>query len=882
MRRLLTLLLLGACARPFTQVVPAPAIPRPAPQPRPEGRARVIHPAREDHHAWWIDEHGAPRRVLYGGRRVELEGAVGRQSDGWFSQPMRAVWRERDHWVFAGRTARWEADEFLGPLRSVATTSVGALGLGTGRAVVIRDGAAEGVGLPPGVVLDAAFSDATEGLAILEPGVVLHTEDGGLHWSPTMLDDVPLEVAAADGRRWVRAGAGCYEANVGGPMTRVECERTPFLMRPLSEDEALAVEEWSAAREGWEPLLFVDASHRRVLADVGRSQQQSSAPMALIYDLDDDAVVPGSEREMPCDPDSFEDSFTADRAYVRCRGDGESVLWSLEPDGRWSERLRVSRCGGERACAASADGERVACEGSCGGGRTTCATGTALCERVRGGTPRTWVEGTPVRGWSLAGYDGDAPVLVDRRMWLDHAEYRRGSAAPARLVPDAAWADCRIDGAPRLGSDGVMRLHAVCLGGSVVLEGRPGASFTARSTPPWMAPQRDVVPTALCGADGVVVAAHDGVRWLSLGAVDPWRRMVPESLSGALDMRPADADDPNQRALCNAAGWIYPFHGAVFGWGEVEASRHGAALAAPLPRADRSLSRWRCSTDTPIAGPRPPPGFLPIRWSVLSPWFRWGRGVFELWDDVGSAPVVRRYRVATDTQQLFASGAWDLLRADGRAATMLLWEPAPWRGRVQARLVTLSTSAFPRVEAPLSGWEFEPSPGTWHASECPSATTVGAREGSVTAWLSLPLTARRDDEMLASGAGLLTFAGGRLTAHRVSIDARSPPPGVFVLDGRWGVARRRRDGTVVGGAPGESPRRLAGSVGATACGAGARGAFTFPAIREEASGAIADAAEEYALDGDALCLRVLRSGWFAAVPTTDGVADAAMNVRCRR
>ncbi len=213
---------------------------------------------------------------------------------------------------------------------------------------------------------------------------------------------------------------------------------------------------------------------------------------------------------------------------------------------------------------------------------------------------------------------------------------------------------------------------------------------------------------------------------------------------------------------------------------------------------------------------------------------------------------------------------------------MLLWELAPSRERLQARLVTLSTSALPRVEAPLSGWEFELSPEDLNPSDRPSATTVGAREGGVTAWLSLPLTARQDDEMLASGAGLLTSAGDRLTAHRVSVDARSPPPGVFVLDGRWGVARRLRDGTVVGGAPGEVPRRLAGSIGLTACGLRARGAFTFPAIREEESGDIEDAAEEYALDGDALCLRVLRSGWFAAVPTADGVTDAAMNVRCRR
>ncbi len=319
--------------------------------------------------------------MLYKGRRIELHGAVGHQLEGWFGQPLRAAWRERDHWVFAGRTARWEADEFLGPLRSVATTPVGAPGLGTGRAVVIRDGAAEGIGLPPGVVLDAAFGDETEGIAILEPGVVLYTEDGGRHWSPTVLDDVPREVAAADGQRWVRAEAGCYAATVGGAMNRVECERTPFLMRPLSEDEEQGVAEWSPENEYWEPLLFVDASHRRVLVDVGWSERQS-APMALIFDLDDDEVVPGSERAMPCHPDSFEDSFTTDRAYVRCRGDGESVLWSLEPDGIWAERLRVSGCGNERACAASADGERVTCEGSCGSGRTTCATGTALCERI--------------------------------------------------------------------------------------------------------------------------------------------------------------------------------------------------------------------------------------------------------------------------------------------------------------------------------------------------------------------------------------------------------------------------------------------------------------------------------------------------------------------
>lgn len=129
---------------------------------------------------------------------------------------------------------------------------------------------------------------------------------------------------------------------------------------------------------------------------------------------------------------------------------------------------------------------------------------------------------------------------------------------------------------------------------------------------------------------------------------------------------------------------------------------------------------------------------------------------------------------------------------------------------------------------------------------------------------------------VAVDARLVTLRpGARPTVRRASIAARARPPVLDVLDGVTGVAGRR-------------PRVLARSTTKAPCGPSARGAFTFEAkvSRPGSNGAQTDEAiEEYALDGEALCLRVLRTPDVTAAPAAsgvDGVRIDGVPVRCTR
>jgi|JI10StandDraft_1071094.scaffolds.fasta_scaffold69933_3 hypothetical protein len=92
------------------------------------------------------------------------------------------------------------------------------LGLGSGRPVLIADGVTEGINLPDGVVIDAAFGDEVHGIAMLEPGLTLATEDGGQHWRTVNVERA-AEVVAVGATRWTRGRRECLDPVAMRPPT---------------------------------------------------------------------------------------------------------------------------------------------------------------------------------------------------------------------------------------------------------------------------------------------------------------------------------------------------------------------------------------------------------------------------------------------------------------------------------------------------------------------------------------------------------------------------------------------------------------------------------------------------------------------------------------
>lgn len=866
-------LLLSACLRPAARPVAPQRSSDTAPA---AGTARVWTRSAADYSAWWIGDEGATRRVLLGGRRLESEGGAVRAAAGGFGAPIVAVWSADGRWDFAAVNARWSSPSFLGPLRLVAEVPSGVLGRGNGRVVVIRDGTAEGLGLPAGFVLDAAFGDDLRGLALLEPGRLLHTEDGGQRWSSLALDDAPLEVFAAGGRRWVRGESGCHEVDATGAARASSCDALP-LLRPLPPGTSVdALREASSDRD-WQPLAFTDASQRRVLVRVREHRDAQHPARGAVYDLDSDDLVAATEGDLPCEPT---DIFVADRPYLRCRGEEASaILWSLDADGRWRERLRTWDCERESSCAASADGARVTCTGRCDTG-ATCAGGTTFCERASEGASRQWTEGSAMRTWSVAGYEGDAPLLVDRREWLAHAELRRGAGGPSPLVASPSAVGLRRDGRDlRLGRDGRIRFGVQGPDGAahVTLEGAPGGVFRPRPAPPWAALDATRAAFSFCGSDGVAMAiAPDGVPWRSDGVDGPWRPLGPEEIPARSTAR---------QVACSSLGWSPNERDLVVGWGPVAPSRHGA-VGIPAPERPRDEpTPWRC---TPRGSDRPRSGQPPrMQWvdpaSQRDLIQRVGPTV-HLWSFARStpsspAPRVLRYRAGPPAGGPSSGVPWSMLAADPARATALVWAPDAEGEPPRARLLTLTPGAAPVTSAPLPGWV--------SASMYGSGRTLVAREGEFIAALSVSAEGYPSAPSRARAAGFLTIAPGAAPmARRVSLDAGLRPPGVFVLDGRAGLWRVRADGSVEGEAPGESTRVLARAVALTACGPSARGAFTLDALAPTPDSTVTSRAEEeYALDGDTLCLRILRSANVIAAPTATGVTgvrDETMTVDCVR
>jgi hypothetical protein len=881
-------LLLFACRHP----PPRPAdVSRPREPAPPDPTARFRAMRRADPRSWWIDEHGTPQRGLVQGTRVEVEGAAIRRADTWFTEPLRAAWEHEGRWQFVGRTARWDATSFLGDLRRDAWTPTGMLGLGSGRAVIVRDGVAEGLGLPPGFVLDAAFGDEQRGVAILEPGTVVLTDDGGGRWSPVALrGDTPLEVVALDARRWIRGAVGCHAVGADGSLGAAACASLPWLRDEMPSDlEAVQVVSNSWLRPRQTPLTFTDTSRRQVLVEAPAPDGPGNhRPTTRVYDLERDALVAGPGVELPCEHAGREDFFVADRLYLRCPSSQGTALHALAPGGRWAERLRTSGCPQESACAASADGRRVTCGGRCDE-RTTCDGESWFCERVGDGAPRQWSAGPTERGWRVVGYEGDAPVLIDGRGWLGHAEFRRGDGATEPLVPDADLAGFRRLGAPRLGRDGLVRFWAARADGGryVALEGRPGGPFVVRPAPPWASSDEGRVTFRFCGDDGVAMSdAPDGRAWIAHGLNDRWR---PLELDDDPAFAPLRGGSPtgDDRIYCDALGWRRGGREeSVVGWGRPAPSRFGAVVAARLDQYAQARP-WRCTPrgdDRSLGGVAPwTERFVPT--SNAGP-LRANGGSIEVWSfalTTPSSPSPRafRYRAGAPGTAPPTERGWTVLTADATGATVLAWVREPASSSLTARLMVLSASASPRTLDPL--------PDELTASSVWAVSVAVAREGAVTATLVRRLRDMYGVPDVAVDAPLVTLrTGARPAVRRASIAARGRPPGPYVLDGVTGVARLRNDGSVVGAPPGDAPRVLARSTTVAPCGPSARGAFTFEAevSRPGSDSAQTDEAiEEYALDGEALCLRVLRTPDVTAAPAASGVDGVRIDgapMRCTR
>lgn len=892
-RRLIPLAFALGCARPAiihprtSAAPPAPVQPTPPASPAPGRLRRSTYGSPG---TWWVDAHRDPRRALISGWRTELRGAVVTGAEGWIDSPMAAAWQHGGRWHFAGRAEHWESESFLGRATLATSVTQGALGLGGGRVVRLRDGAADGIGLPPVFALDAAFTDDLHGIAIVEPGVVLRTEDGGQRWSTVPLPgDVPREVVASGDMRWVRGDLGCFALD-GDALRSSACADLPLLTTEAAiPDEAREpFMRARAARLDWEPLAFTDRSQRRVLVSMPGLRDRRSSEVAWIYDLDRDEAVSGSESTLPC-AENLASAFTADRPYVVCRGgEGTYWLWSREDDGHWRVRLHGSTCAYEIRCAASASGARVACSGTCAEGET-CATGGTVCERDGAAPARAWSVGSDVRAWRIGGYDGEALVQLDQRAWLAHAEVILDHAAPVPLIRRPAMDGFRITGEPQVGTDGVLRLWATRADGGdpIALEGHPGGTFSARVTPPWERTGRG--PSfSYCGADGVAWAeAPDRMWWRSREAGDEWEPLLPDGSRYAALLR-SESAERHGSVYCDAMGWT--IHGNAglhaVGWGPVEPPRDATV---PVAREVAETWRrpvthaWRCRQEGPDGSRSQTTGYT----STLGPYpglVRATRGgaAATFWDFRGvtalrSSPTVFRYRDVPPDGALRWDYAPDVLWADARHAVLLLSNRNDRQPGWHSRLLEMTATAPPRVLGDLPTW----SRGDYYAS---GPSTLVAHSGDVVGALSVISAREEGSTALTRTVGFLSMRSGAAPeAQRVVVNATGSTPGVFVLDGRAGVVRWGTNGTLLGGPPNELPHVLARRASFVACGPAARGSFVLPSSTTLESFDEERAVEEYALEGEVACLRAVRSEWSIVGPTPTGIVGihrGGTHMRC--
>ena len=487
------------------------------------------------------------RRLVVDGYPVEVEGDAVRVGSRRFEGGSVYPIPKGRGWRFVTPTGLWDADTFLAPPRLVAWGTGGRIGVGTGRLVQVDHGAIVGASLPDLIVVDAAFSDDTRGVAIVEPGVVLLTRDGGATWAPTgrMPGEVPRGVVATESRRWAFGERQALSIAPDGTTALVPVTAVPRIVAPTEALRALrdgAVRQ--ARREvtlGIEHFVgFADPVRRGVIVE--RSPPDGGRPELVEYDLVDERVVGVLSTPEFC---NRPDLVLGDVLHVLCDRGGEGItLYRRGAGSAWEPRMQVASCGGAPRCVVSPDGARIACTGRCDPAEH-CGVGLTLCERDASGARATRSVGASADGWELAGYDGDALILVDSRRALRHARVVRGAAAPQPLVRGIDLGSPWTIERRAFGRDGRMRLLLGRLDGArrEVWEGFAGEDFEA-ITPPASA-RSEGGNLALCNGDGDLVAvARDGVPWVRPRGRGAWVEALPREgplafLRGTLEQEAA-------------------------------------------------------------------------------------------------------------------------------------------------------------------------------------------------------------------------------------------------------------------------------------------------------------------------------------------------------
>jgi hypothetical protein len=505
---------------------------------------------------------GADQRGLLDALRVEWDERGVRFAARPFASRPQVVWQVGGRWHFLGRVAREESTSFLGDTTTVASVTSGVLGLGTGRVVAVRDGRAEGAEMPAGWILDAAFGDDLRGLALRMGGEVWRTDDGGARWSPVDLSgDVGIEVYARDGERRVRGAAGCFEV---GPVDvrTVPCDGLAALPAISASERAFLL----AALPPWRVLGPADDEGAVWLT---LRASDAAMPTTVRDDPASDHLDLEHPMELPCARPS---TFVSGKVFLRCDERHGTALYLLNAGGAWRPHLQARRCSAQPTCVASGDGERLACEGACVD--DGACDGGSLCERV-GTAPAVTVrlpEGT--LRWRIVGYANGRRVLSDRRTSLARAQLWREGEPPSPLARDVS-AVVSIDGPFALGSDGAVHLATRDGSGTpMVMDGRPGEPFVARTPPPWRGRDRRQRRLVRCGDDGVFLAKDESATWFSRWPGDDWRAL--SGVSGMSVLGPME---------CASWGWrnAEGTHVGV-GWGAPQGSSHSTPSATESVR----------------------------------------------------------------------------------------------------------------------------------------------------------------------------------------------------------------------------------------------------------------------------------------------------------
>lgn len=209
--------------------------------------------------------------LVVGGLRVQALDDDLRLADDRFARPIVRAVRATRGWVFVAEDGACGASAtFLGPLRRVGNlpgfrrTSYDSRGDGQQGRIGLVDREGRGwtsdggdltrvASLPEVELRNLLFADERQGLAIVDGGAFLVTDDGGTSWRPVPGEERDVEYVGVGGGRFVSAGRrldALYGA--GGLTEAADRERTDLLPR---WDEARFVWRLVAREPRWVDLL---------------------------------------------------------------------------------------------------------------------------------------------------------------------------------------------------------------------------------------------------------------------------------------------------------------------------------------------------------------------------------------------------------------------------------------------------------------------------------------------------------------------------------------------------------------------------------------------------------------------------------------------------